>query len=339
LDKFTIASKPVLVSHIHAGVFVPVNSRDGAIEDYSFIASSNPSLRLTYWDQKSYLCELMISETPPPGYVHADESEQNLKDNEQKSKKRKAETTVVSSAKKSAPSHLQHWNNRQAELYGNKPAKKEEPEPEPLEVKKPKSVESVLSYTDPTRNCCYLCSRQFKSPAEANKHERLSQLHRDGLKNEELRAKGLIKLQKVGISPRYIILPESMGDDTGEYRDRAKERRHAFGQPKKPAKKQPNSPEKQDDDESGNQPRASKGAALLGKMGWSEGQGLGAQGTGMKAPIATDLYAEGVGLGAVGGKIGDAVEEAEKRTQNSYGAFLEKTRDGARDRYENMKEH
>jgi hypothetical protein len=82
----------------------------------------------------------------------------------------------------------------------------------------------------------------------------------------------------------------------------------------------------------------SKGATLLGKMGWSAGTGLGAQGTGMTAPVTTDLYVQGVGLGAQGGKVGDAVEEAGRNTRGRYDEFLEKTRDNARQRYERMKE-
>jgi hypothetical protein len=71
-------------------------------------------------------------------------------------------------------------------------------------------------------------------------------------------------------------------------------------------------------------------------MGWSEGSGLGAQGTGLTAPIATEVYAQGVGLGAQGGKLGDATEEAGRNTRGRYDEFLEKTKDNARQRYEQM---
>ena len=57
----------------------------------------------------------------------------------------------------------------------------------------------------------------------------------------------------------------------------------------------------------------------------------------MTAPIATDMYVAGVGLGAEGGKVGDAVEEAGRSTRGSYSEFLEKTRDKARGRFEEMK--
>ena len=75
---------------------------------------------------------------------------------------------------------------------------------------------------------------------------------------------------------------------------------------------------------------------LLGKMGWSAGEGLGAKGTGMVAPIATELYVQGVGLGAQGSKVGDAAEEASRNTKGDYAAFLERTRDKAKERYERI---
>lgn len=71
-------------------------------------------------------------------------------------------------------------------------------------------------------------------------------------------------------------------------------------------------------------------------MGWSAGTALGAQGTGVTAPIPTEVYAQGVGLGAEGSKLGDAVEEAGRNTRNRYDEFLEKTKQTARERYGRM---
>lgn len=61
VDKFTISSKPVIVSFIHAGVFVPAAP---GTETFTFTATSNPSLKLAYWDEEAYVSELMISEAP-----------------------------------------------------------------------------------------------------------------------------------------------------------------------------------------------------------------------------------------------------------------------------------
>ena len=72
-------------------------------------------------------------------------------------------------------------------------------------------------------------------------------------------------------------------------------------------------------------------------MGWTSGQGLGAQGEGMTAPIATDMYVSGVGLGAEGGKMGDAVEEAGRNTKSGYEGFLERGREKAKERFEALK--
>ena len=135
-------------------------------------------------------------------------------------------------------------------------------------------------------------------------------------------------------------LPAALSrDDGSEYRDRAKERRAAFGASKKislPLKKQPSQQDSNEKSDSEQPLPPSKGASLLGKMGWSAGEGLGAQGTGRTETIATDMYVQGVGLGAQGGKIGDAVDEAERNTKGGYGEFLERTRDKAKERFESM---
>ena len=83
-------------------------------------------------------------------------------------------------------------------------------------------------------------------------------------------------------------------------------------------------------------PVVSKAAAMMGKMGWVDGQGLGAGGTGRTEAIATDLYAPGVGLGAQGGKVGDAVAEAALRTQATPSDTAQRTLDKTRERYNQL---
>lgn len=235
-----------------------------------------------------------------------------------------------------APAHLQFWSNRHAELHGVKQdiATENGHETKELsevmeEVKEPDTLPQT--YANLAKKCCYLCSRQFKTEAEVNQHERVSDLHQSNLKNADLVAKAQNKMVKAGIPLTAV------SEDSSEYRDRAKERRAAFGAGKKislPLKKSAIRPEEETKDEPA--PAPSKGASLLGKMGWSAGEGLGAQGTGMTAPIATDMYMQGVGLGAQGGKIGDASEEAERNTKGGYGEFLERTKDKAKERFERM---
>lgn len=134
-------------------------------------------------------------------------------------------------------------------------------------------------------------------------------------------------------------LSTSGREDTSEYRDRAKERRQAFGSSERislPLKKQASQADASVQEEAEQQPVPSKGASLLGKMGWSAGEGLGAQGTGRTEAIATELYVQGVGLGAQGGKVGDAIDEADRNTKGGYSEFLERTRDKAKERFERL---
>ena len=179
--------------------------------------------------------------------------------------------------------------------------------------------------------------REFKSEAHAHRHERTSDLHRDNRKDDEKVANAIAKLEKAGI-PITRGNPNGDDDDAPKYRDRAKERQQAFGRQKRislPMKKNPTAESKEVEEDEKPVMGASKGASLLGKMGWT-GEGLGAQGTGMTAPIATEMYVQGVGLGAQGGKIGDATKEAEANTKGDYNDFLAKTKDKAKERFESM---
>ena len=194
----------------------------------------------------------------------------------------------------------------------------------------------MQSYVDLEKMCCYLCSRQFKSLAELDKHERHSSLHQSNVTNEQLVLKAEAKMKKAGVSTRTILVTTDHA--SSEYRDRAKERRQTYGSSIKislPMKKPTVEAEGENHDD-GPAPAPSKGASLLGKMGWSAGEGLGAQGTGRTAPIATDMYMQGVGLGAQGGKVVDAAAEAEQNTKGDYKGFLKKTKDKAKERYEKM---
>lgn len=362
-DKFTVSSKPVLVSYIHAGVFVPVMNPTPSIERFTFSPLTNPALKLMYWDEEAYVTELTVS----PGQTEAaqpqskqdraaavqSESHSKASKEAEKIKKRKADAASNSGSKKLAvPSHLQFWSNRHAELHGIQKKDAEEQAvaglsapstgagvPEAAGSPADPAAPPAQSFADPNRNCCYLCMRQFNSSAEVNRHERLSQLHQRNLQNDEAKAKALAKLAKHGITQP----PPST-----EYRDRARERRKAFGSAKshksKAATLQDGGEDDDDNDDDGDhgsghaQPAqtVSKGASLLSKMGWSAGSGLGAQGTGVTAPITTEMYAQGVGLGAQGGKLGEAVEEAGRNTRSRYDEFLEKTKQTARERYEQM---
>ncbi|KLJ13854.1 hypothetical protein EMPG_11236 [Blastomyces silverae] len=339
-ETFTISSKPVLASYIHAGVFVPVINPTASTDRFTFSPLKNPSMKLAYWDETAYATELTVStedldkNRSKPRATKSTVTDKNPKPSKEveKVKKRKADAGGTPSTKKLAvPSHLQFWSNRHAELHGIQRDETKDggsgSDPKQGGSEGGSSSGSpapTQSYADLNRKCCYLCMRQFKTEAEVNKHERLSQLHRENMQNEELKTKALAKLAKKR--------DQAEQHPSSEYRDRAKERRQAFGPSVKPKEKKV----EKEIEEAPPVPLMSKGAALLGKMGWSAGSGLGAEGSGMTAPIATDLYVQGVGLGAQGGKVGDAVQEAGRNTRGRYDEFLEKTKETARERYERM---
>jgi RNA-binding protein 5/10 len=346
-DKFTISSKPVMVSYIHAGVFVPVlHTVDEELAKFTFSPLSNTAVKLMYWDETAYVSELVTAVADQLSTIKSKEAEHAKlaaaaakeglvragKDGEPKVKKRKIEKD----SKVVAP-HLQFWTNRHAELHGISPKDNEEPSGESLritpsetEMDAAKDTPPTQSFADLERKCCLLCSRQFKTDAEVNKHERMSQLHRANMKKEDVVAKALAKLNKSIDS----------GTEGSAYRDRAKERRQAFNQPKQPAaqhnRPKGNSGMDSPKEEESQKPAPSKGAALLGKMGWTDGEGLGAQGTGRTDAITTELYTQGVGLGAQGGKVGDAAEEADRQTKGTYADFLNKTKEKAKERFDNL---
>jgi len=348
-EKFTISSKPVLVSYIHAGVFVPVLHPSG--EDFikfTFSPLSNASVKLMYWDETAYASEFITEPVHQPSTIKTKESEHAklaaaaaneglLSGGESRAKKRKVEKEAVPSNKKVVAPHLQFWTSRHAEIHGLPPKEAEEATADSTSSSPKKTSDDGTdppsqSFADMERKCCLLCSRQFKTEAEVNKHERISQLHRDNMKNPELVTKAQAKLKKSA--------SREDAADSSAYRDRAKERRQAFNQPKQPAAQHRSQDDKpsnsKKEDKESTPPPQSKGAALLGKMGWTAGEGLGAQGTGRTEAITTELYAQGVGLGAQGGKVGDAVEEAQRQTKGSYKDFLNKTKDKAKERFESM---
>ncbi|KAJ9630232.1 hypothetical protein H2204_008593 [Knufia peltigerae] len=348
-DRFTIASKQVLVSYIHAGVFVPVLNPSPEIERFTFSPIGNPSMKLAYWDEAAYVTELAVS-MPVVGSegksVPKDVGGSKTKEAE-KTKKRKAQTSANAedgSAKKPAPSHLQFWSNRHAELHGIDQPSKDGSEANSSDGG---SAPSIQSFADPNRHCCYLCMRQFNDAAEVNKHERLSDFHRQNLRDESKVKKATAKLEKHGIQHHVssaaaaAATNDETTDSTPQYRDRAKERRKIYGVINKKGEQvgmgvsKVRTSDEGDGDEGGDDRPVvqSKGASLLSKMGYTAGQGLGASGEGMTAPIAQSVYVAGVGLGAQGGKVGDAVEEAERNTKGRYEDFAEKTREGARERY------
>ncbi|KAI4215874.1 MAG: hypothetical protein LQ351_001862 [Letrouitia transgressa] len=75
---------------------------------------------------------------------------------------------------------------------------------------------------------------------------------------------------------------------------------------------------------------------MMAKMGYVEGQGLGAQGTGRLAPIETQVRPTGAGLGAVREKT-KQVKEEEKRAAALRGEVLEDSEEEERKRRKELK--
>ncbi|CAI7616645.1 unnamed protein product [Penicillium glandicola] len=441
-EKFTISSKPVLVTYIHGGVFVPVMNAPSGASYYTFSPSNNPSLKLMYWDDAAYVTELVLSteasdllqeqKANQTTSNHGDAQAKGMKDSE-KGKKRKADATASSNTKKLAiPSQLQFWSDRHAELHGinrddaGNPAEGSKSATAAIDSAATESaaIDSVVtgsaatdsaatdsdappapSFADFKQNACLLCMQYLNDAEHLKYHERTSEIHIENLKDVKLRIRGVCWMILFGVvpmpSPNYLgstdeyrdelereysipPSPRSFADlkrnwcllcfsqfetpghvvvhdrasdyhrkeleneeslkwgldqlkkagiaqEVPEYRDRAAERRRAFGRDDSNARQRPAEPEAETLVQT-----TSIGATLLSRMGWSEGSGLGAQGTGVTAPIQTELYAQGVGLGAQGSRLGEATEEAGRNTRGRRDEFLEKTKATARQRYEEM---
>lgn len=116
-EKFTISSKPVMVSYVHAGIFVPVFNPVAGGERFTFSPLGNTATKLAYWDEEAYVSELMLStgeiekaSTASEGGASAvdkaaaaAEKEGLLKagkESEAKAKKRKAEAAAAATKKK-----------------------------------------------------------------------------------------------------------------------------------------------------------------------------------------------------------------------------------------------
>ena len=209
------------------------------------------------------------------------------------------------------------------------------------------------SYADQDKLTCYICKREFACVKTLRYHERESELHNRNLAIPGRIEEAVAELAKEGWTPAKMhplgydgpVRPQPTTQGS-QYRDRALERRTVYNQPSKPAAAQP---AKGGGGGGGNEepvaaaaaaaalpPKESKGAGLLAKMGWAAGSGLGAQGSGRTEALSTELYAPRVGLGAEGGRLGDAAEEAVRKTRNDFGDFVAKTKDKARERFERL---
>lgn len=205
---------------------------------------------------------------------------------------------------------------------------------------KSQPLPTYISYADFDTLRCHLCKRNFKHVEVLWRHEQESELHKRMLADPKNKERAVAELKELGKTPHTMVPDKKSREEQGQqpqYRDRAKERRQVFRQPNKPTNSTAEKRKEHAEPVVEDVPlvKKSKGAGMLAKMGWT-GAGLGAEGTGRTEAIAVDAYAEGVGLGAEGGKLGDAAAEAARKTRNNPLDFVEKTRDKARERFEKM---
>lgn len=131
------------------------------------------------------------------------------------------------------------------------------------------------------KNICLLCKRRFVDGDQINRHRTLSELHSSRLKRLRQRLFSEDQLDRLERKEREAL-----------YRDRARERRLKFEQTDRvvlPTIKANYFPPVNESNtsrrlESNPVEADNKGAALLSKMGWREGTGLGKSGEG-----ATDI--------------------------------------------------
>jgi hypothetical protein len=145
---------------------------------------------------------------------------------------------------------------------------------------------------------CLLCKRKFAEQAKLETHVKVSELHKTN--RQAARAPLMLNLTQEEID--YI---EDLERPFG-YKDRAKERRYKYNQPKKPPEARLQYKKKLvkpavaaiEQPTKGGIGSDNIGNRMLQMMGWRNGQGLGKNKQGIVAPINAEVRVQGAGLGA-----------------------------------------
>ncbi|PHH75489.1 hypothetical protein CDD82_4436 [Ophiocordyceps australis] len=368
---FEIGGTPVTIASIHLGVFVPEERElTPAIEAVSFVPLFNPSLRVRYRDVEVCPSCSMVSPKPLVEDEGPKPAQDDVKGDAQKQKKRKADDSFAESAAaaKKPPvmaAQLAVWKRKHNEIRGDDEAVQtdasgaEQQSPIKFSLSgakpgasaaktmaatgsEPQGQPAAPNYADPAyyidreRLMCLICMMRYKSLGDVAIHEK-SRNHQNAMQDK---AKVDAAIARIVARQQMV---EKQKNGSCQYRDRAKERREAHNQPVKPMASSKSESQQQQSSSAkneGGKAKAgnadSKGAGMLAKMGWTTGAALGARGEGLGAALAASAYKEGVGLGAEGGKLGDAAEVAESRTTNSYASYVKATKEKARERYNQL---
>lgn len=175
---------------------------------------------------------------------------------------------------------------------------------------------------DLNKHICMLCRRMFKDNDQLMKHQSLSDMHSNKLK----RLKNRIFIEEQLIS-------QEKRDKEALYRDRAKERRLKYGQPDRMIPLEPILPAEATNPKviPNNQQktpvmplsRDNKGAALLSKMGWREGTGLGKNSEGMTDILKIESQVGTSGLGSKSHRIDPNLSYKEAVKKIMYQRYYE----------------
>jgi len=296
--------------------------------------------------------KLNVSTAKAPGQLSLGFSAEDFADDEDDAEPTTStEDNKVTASKMVAPlitskktvSNIQKWNQVQEELKDGPNAHAPAHPPAvvtptvvstvPSRVPSPELVETEFEFSDTTAMTCLLCARQFKSLDQLKRHNKESNLHKKNFKDASLR--DVAREKAVAARRAADKVPEQP-----KYRDRASERRIMHNQPDVPlpdnivstiGKKRrhvegPPPPPSPPPVVNPGQDEANVGNKLLKIMGWKEGSGLGTDGEGRVDPIQTNIYAQGVGLGASKGR------ELGKYT-DGYAGYVHMAQDAARERF------
>ena len=175
----------------------------------------------------------------------------------------------------------------------------------------------ILSYADahPDHLACLVCCAEFDSIDELRKHEELSQLHQANLADPRKTKFAEACLHNIDKAPKWVKVTTAAALE----RRRAARRHKEMGRPKVSF-----TLGRKEEEVPAAAPSLSMGAALLAKaagaQGWSAGQGLGASGEGITAPVEALGQVGSGGLGAGGqGTAGLSQRDASlKKAEERY---------------------